>query len=173
MKKKILSGYDILIGWMLGVVILILLLLYGCTTTEYVSVPQQHTEHHWHTDSVHTTDSVIKETQITIMQLDSADMARYGIQLKAAERAWLVRTAELERQIQQMMQMSATRDTVRDTVTVVKEVEAKPAANADGNVDKLTWWQKTRINIANIILYVLAIVAVYYIGKSHLKRLLP
>ena len=171
MKKKILSGFDILIGWMLGVVILILLLFCSCTTTEYVAVPQQHTEHHWHTDSVHTTDSVIKETQITIIQLDSAEMARYGIQLKAAERAWLVRTAELQRQIQQMMQMSMTKDTVRDTVTVVKEVDAKPAVNEGGNGD-LTWWQQTRINIANIILYVLAIVAVYYIGKSHLKRLL-
>ena len=171
MKKKILSGYDILIGWMLGVVILILLIFCSCTTTEYVPVPQQHTEHHWHTDSIHQTDSIIRETQITIMQLDSAAMAKYGIQLQKAERAWLVRTAELERQIQQMMQMSTTRDTVRDTVTVVVEAQSKPDVDSDG--DSLTWWQQTRINIANIILYVLAIVAVYYIGKSHIKRLLP
>lgn len=143
-------------------------LMGSCTTERVVTVPQQHTEHHWHTDSVHTTDSLIKETTTTIMQLDSTAMAAYGIRLQAAERAWLVRTAELERQIARMEALSAVRDTVRDTVTVVVTAEPRPAEK-----ETLTWWQQTRIHLANIILYVLAIVAIYYIGKNHIKRLLP
>ena len=143
-------------------------LIGSCTTERVVTVPQQHTEHHWHTDSVHQTDSIIKETTTTIMQLDSAAMAVYGIRLQAAERAWLVRTAEIERQIEKMKALSAVRDTVRDTVTVV--VEAEPQHEEK---EELTWWQQTRIHLANIILYVLAIVAIYYIGKNYIRRIMP
>jgi hypothetical protein len=97
----------------------------GCKSTEYIPVVQTNTEHHWHTDSVHTADSVIRETQTTIVQLDSAEMARYGITLKQAERAWLIKTKELERQIQQLIQMSQMRDTVRDSIPVPYPVEVE------------------------------------------------
>ena len=164
------------VGCLQGVVFVLMMvaglafcaLMGSCTTERVVTVPQQHTEHHWHTDSVHQTDSIIKETTTTIMQLDSAAMAVYGIRLQAAERAWLVRTAELERHIARMEALSAVRDTVRDTVTVVVTAEPRPAEK-----ETLTWWQQTRIHLANIILYVLAIVAIYYIGKNHIRRLLP
>ena len=105
--------------------------LAGCKQTEYVPVVETHDVHHWHTDSIHHTDSVIKEKTTTIMQLDSAAMATYGIQLKSAERAWLVKTAELERQIERLMAMSATKDSVRDSipypVEVIKEVPRNPS----------------------------------------------
>ena len=67
-----------------------------------------------------------------------------------------MRTAERERQIEKMKALSAVRDTVRDTVTVVVTAEPRPAEK-----ETLTWWQQTRIHLANIILYVLAIVAIY------------
>ena len=86
------------------------------------------------------------------MQLDSAAMARYGIQLKSAERAWLVKSKELERQIQQLMQLSQTKDTVRDSipypVEVIKEVPAK-----------LSWWQ----GLVRLGYIALAIVIIYLI----------
>ena len=104
--------------------------LAGCKQTEYVPVVETHDVHHWHTDSVKQTDSVYHEKTTTIMQLDSAAMARYGIQLKSAERAWLVKTAELERQIERLMAMSATKDSVHDSipypVEVIKEVPREP-----------------------------------------------
>ena len=60
--------------------------------------------------------------------------------------------------------MNAQRDTVRDSipypVEVVKEVPAK-----------LTWWQQTRLHLANIVLWLLALLAVIYVGKKHLGRL--
>ena len=138
---------------------LICLLFGSCKSVEYVTVPEVHNEHHWHTDSVHQTDSIIRETQTTIMQLDSAAMARYGIQLKSAERAWLVKTQEMERQIQMLMQLTQQKDSVHDTIPkpypVIKEVPAE-----------LTWWQQTRLHIANILLWALLVIGVWWAIKK-------
>lgn len=117
------------------IIILLLCLLTSCTTTKYVPVETNHTEHHWHTDTIIQKDSVVKESMTTVMQLDSAQMAKYGIQLKNAERAWLVKSWELERQIEQLQKMSAIRDTVRDTIQVPCPVEKK-----------LTKWQQEKVN---------------------------
>jgi hypothetical protein len=108
-----------------------------------VPVESQHTEHHWHTDSVHTTDSVIMEKTTTVMQLDSAAMAKYGIELKNAERAWLVKTAELERQLQKLSSIKA--DTVRivDSIQVPVPVEKK-----------LTKWQQTCIDCGKLFMFI-------------------
>jgi len=94
------------------------LLMAACTTTQYVPVESIHTVEHHHTDSVHHTDSIIKERNTVVMQLDSATMARYGIQLKNAERAWLVRTAELEREISRLANIKADTVQVVDTIRV-------------------------------------------------------
>ena len=112
----------------------IVLLMYSCKT-EYIPVETSHTEHHWHTDSIIQKDSVVKESMTTVMQLDSAAMAKYGIQLKNAERAWLVKSWELERQIEQLQKLSAIRDTVRDTIQVPYPVEKK-----------LSKWQQTKVD---------------------------
>ncbi len=163
--KEDITMWRVLAGFLIGIAFTgLLMMCSSCTTTEYVAVPQQHTEHHWHTDSIHTTDSVICEKTTTIMQLDSAAMAAYGIQLKSAERAWLVKTAELERQIQQLMQLSATRDTVRDSIPYPVEVTKEVAA-------ELSWWQQTKIHIGGAVLWLLLIVAVVWIGKKHIKKL--
>ena len=129
--------------------------LCSCSTQQkIVPVPEIHEQHHWHTDSIHQTDSIIRETQTTIMQLDSAAMASYGIQLKSAERAWLVKSNELERQIQQLMQLSQTKDTVRDSipypVEVIKEVPAK-----------LSWWQGLLVRLGYIALAIVIIYLIY------------
>ena len=163
-KDRMLAGcmQGITFLIMIVVALLLCLLFSGCTTTKYVTVPQQHTEHHWHTDSVFQRDSVVKETLTTVMQLDSAEMSRYGIQLKSAERAWLVKTAELERQIQQLMQLSATRDTVRDSIPYPVEVPVEVPA-------QLTWWQQTRLHIANVVLYLLGFLALFFMVKRYFK----
>lgn len=136
------------------------LFLSSCKSVEYVAVPQQHTEHHWHTDSVHTTDSVIKEKETVVMMLDSVEMAKYGIQLKSAERAWLVKTAELEKQIARMSQMKADKDTVRDTITVIQQV---PHADTG-----MTWWKKVRMTLGDIAMMVLALLVLIWVTKRYL-----
>jgi energy-coupling factor transporter transmembrane protein EcfT len=107
--------------------------------TEYIPVETSHTEHLWHTDSVKEVDSVIHEKQTTIMQLDSAAMAQYGIQLKNAERAWLVKSWELERQIENLQRLTAIRDTIRDTISVPYPVEKKLSKWQQAKVDWGGW----------------------------------
>lgn len=135
---------------MIGLVVFLLLAacFSSCTTTEYVPIVETHDVHHYHTDSIHNTDSVIHEKETLIMQLDSAAMALYGIQLKSAERAWLVKTKELELQIQRLMEISATKDSVHDSIPVPYPVEKLVER-------ELTWWQKTQMYAGDVLLAVI------------------
>jgi hypothetical protein len=88
------------------------------------------------------------------MQLDSAQMAKYGIQLKNAERAWLVKSWELERQIEALQRLTAERDTVHDSIPVPYPVEKR-----------LTKWQQAKVDWggwALLILVILVVIAIYY-----------
>jgi len=162
MKQKNLNFWHIPLGMVIAVAFLALLMC-SCKSVEYVTVPQQHTEHHWHTDSVHTIDSVFNEKETVVMQLDSAEMARYGIQLKQAERAWLVRTKELERQIQQLMQQSQSRDTVRDSIPVPYPVEKL--------VEKqLSKGQMLRLAVGDIAIFGVCGVLVFFLVRLWLNR---
>ena len=149
----------------LGMVLALLAigLLCGCKSVEYVPVPEVHEVHHHHTDSVIQRDSVVKESLTTVMQLDSAAMAKYGIQLKAAERAWLVRTKELEREIERIMALrtdsTAKRDSIPYPVYVTKYVPAD-----------LTWWQRTRIYMGDALLFI--ILLLIGIGVMRLTKIL-
>lgn len=126
--------------------------LTACKETEYITVPEIHEVHHHHTDSIKQTDSVTVEKETVIMQLDSAAMAQYGIQLKSAERAWLVKTAELERRLQQLIENHTDtvheRDSVPYPVEVIKEVEVEKP---------LHWWQKALMFLGGAFIVVVAI----------------
>ena len=95
-----------LLGWLLS----------GCTTTKYVPVTETRTEHHWHTDSVKERDSTHTERETIIREVDSAAMAKYGVQMQANQRAWLVLQRETENRLRELEHMSANKDTVRDTI---------------------------------------------------------
>jgi hypothetical protein len=88
------------------------------------------------------------------MQLDSAAMAKYGIQLKSAERAWLIKTAELQRQIERLEAMSIQKDSVHDSipypVEVIKEVPVK-----------LSWWQGLLVRLGFCSLGIVIIYLIY------------
>lgn len=134
---------------------LIIGILNSCATKEkIVPVPEIHDHWHHHTDSIRTTDSIIHEKETTIMQLDSAAMATYGIRLKSAERAWLVKTAELQRQIERLEAMSIQKDSVHDSipypVEVIKEVPAK-----------LSWWQGLLVRLGYVSLIFVAVFVLY------------
>ena len=157
-----MSGLAYIIAMAIGV--LICSLFSSCTTTQYVPVTEQHTEHHWHTDSVKERDSVHTENTTIIRELDSAAMAKYGIQMQANQRAWLVLQREMENRLRELEHMTAQRDTVHDSIPAPFPVEVKVPA-------ELTWWQQTRIHLANILLYLILIVGIIYVGKKHIKRL--
>lgn len=136
---------------MLFIGLLLCALLGSCTTTKYVPVTETHTEHHWHTDSVKERDSTHTERNTIIRELDSAAMARYGIQMESNQRAWLVLQREMEQRLRELEHMTATRDTIRDSipypVEVIKEVPAE-----------LSWWQRMKMKVggAAMILCLLA-----------------
>ena len=138
-------------------------LLTGCTTTKYVTVPEVH--EHWHhsTDTIHMTDSIIDHQTTTIREVDSATMARYGIQMKDMQRAWLIETNRLQRELSELRQSHTDtihmRDSIPYPVEVVKEV-AKP----------LTWWQQARMYVGGIVIFGLIIFAVVKIIQRKMTR---
>ena len=145
----------------IGMMIVALAMLSSCTTTRVVTVPEVHEVIHHQSDTVIQKDSVIHEKETTIMQLDSAAMAKYGIQLKSAERAWLVKTTELEREIERLMAMSATKDSIHDSipypVEVIKEVPA----------------ELSKMQTGLIIIGIVALMALVLFIFFKLKRFLP
>ena len=144
--------------------LLICALFGSCTTTKYVPITETHTEHHWHTDSVKERDSVHTENTTVIRELDSAAMAKYGIQMESNQRAWLVLQREMENRLRELEHMTAQRDTVHDSIPVPYPVGKQVPA-------EMTWWQKARLHLANILLYLILIVGIIYVGKNHIKRL--
>lgn len=130
-------------------------ILIGCTTTKYVTMPEVHTEHHWHTDSVREVDSVQTERETIVRELDSAAMAQYGIRLQQAERAWLVLTREMESRMRELEHQVATRDTVHDSVPQPFPVYVETEVPAE-----LTWWQRARMKLGEVALWVIVAVVV-------------
>lgn len=141
--------------------------LYSCTTTKYVTVPEVH--EHWHhsSDTIRQTDSIIDRQMTTIREVDSATMAQYGIQLKDMQRAWLIETNRLQRELSELRQ--AHTDTIheRDTIPRPYPVEVEVPA-------QLTWWQQTRIHLADVLLWLIGLCCLIYILRWLIhKKLLP
>jgi hypothetical protein len=73
----------------------------------------------------------------------------------------------MENRLRKLEHMTAQRDTVRDSIPVPYPVEKTV------KVEKpLTWWQQTRLHMANIMLVLLAIFAGYKLWKYR-KKILP
>jgi hypothetical protein len=145
---------------------LLMAILSSCTTTKYVTVPEVH--EHWHhsTDTIRQTDSIIDHQTTTIREVDSATMAQYGIQMKQMQWAWLIETNRLQRELSELRQSHTDtiheRDSIPYPVEVVKEVPAQ-----------LSWWQQARLHLANILLYLLAVVAIIFVGRKYLRKVNP
>lgn len=129
----------------------------SCTTTKYVPVQQQHTEHHWHTDSVKERDSVHTENTTIIREVDSAAMAKYGIQMESNQRAWLVLQREMENRLRELEHMTAQRDTIHDSIPKPYPVEVVKTKTTG-------WWA-----FWGLIVAIVAIGIILTIGK--IKRL--
>ena len=125
--------------------ILLCALLSGCTTTKYITVPEYHTD----------TLRQVTVRHDSVMVHDSIHVSEKGDTIKIER--W--HTQYRDRIVRDTIYQSK-RDSIPYPVEVVKEVPAK-----------LTWWQQTRLHMANIVLWLLALLAVIYVGKKHLARL--
>lgn len=146
----------------IAVGLLLCALLGSCTTTKYVTVPEVH--EHWHhsTDTIHQTDSIIDRQTMTIREVDSATMAQYGIQMKQMQTAWLIQTDRLQRELSELRQARTDTIHVRDSIPVPYPVEVEKP---------LTWWQQTRIHIANIILWLIGLMGLIWLIGRRKNRL--
>ena len=147
-EERLKAGCFQLVG-IVGTIIVALLIcaLFGsCTTTQYVPVPEYHTDtvriSHNTRDSIYLHDSTyIKENGDTML------IERWHTQWR-------------DRIVRDTIYQSK-RDSIPYPVEVIKEVPSQ-----------LTWWQQARIHLANILLYLLLIVGIIYVGKKHIKRLM-
>jgi len=143
------------------VTVVVLCCISSCTTTKYVPVVETHTEHRWHTDSVKERDSTHTERETIIREVDSAAMARYGIQMQANQRAWLVLQREMENRLRELEHMTAQRDTVRDSIPVPYPVTEYVERKMSG-IDKFL-----------IATGILSIISILIFAVYKLRRFLP
>lgn len=139
--------------------VMLALSMCSCTTTQYVPVIEHKTEHHWHTDSVKERDSTHTERETIIREVDSAAMARYGIQIQANQRAWLVLQREMENRLRELEHRAAQRDTVHDSIPVPVEVEKQVPA-------ELTKWQRFRLWFANIVMALMGVAFAVWVWRT-------
>lgn len=123
------------------VIVACLVTFCGCKEMQYIPVETIKTEYKHITDTVHHTNSVIDRQTTVIREVDSAMMAQFGIQLKAAERAWLIQNDRLQREIERLKE--AHTDTVfkTDSIQVPVPVERK-----------LTKWEKVCLDYGKLMM---------------------
>lgn len=120
---------------------IVLFFMSGCRTVyQPYPVPEVHTEHHYHTDSVSHTDSIIDHQTTIIREVDSLTMAQYGIRLVNAEKAWLIQSDKLYKEIEKL------RSNRRDSVVVHDSIPVPYPVEVIKEVEKpLKQWQKALI----------------------------
>lgn len=64
--------------------------LLGSCRTKYVSVPEYHREYVHRTDNLLRTDTVREREWMTVREVDSAQLAEMGLQLRGLKNAYLV-----------------------------------------------------------------------------------
>lgn len=131
-------------------IVIILLFCYGCTTTRYVPVIE------------HRTDTV----QITRQQRDSIWLhdSIYMHEYVQGDTTFILRDRWHTKYIESISHDTtyiSKRDTIPQPYPVEVEVEKK-----------LTWWQKFRLSIANLILGFLLIWCVAFGLKTYWKKFL-
>ena len=135
----------------------------SCRSVKYVTVPEVHTEYKHLVDTIIKNDSVIVNDQVVVREVDSAALAAYGIKLANKEKAWLIERNNMQRTINQLRETKLDSVYVHDSIPVpVPEIKEVPA--------DLTWWQTLRLHIANIVLYLLGILAIIFGYKLYKRK---
>ena len=132
---------------MIFIGLLLCALLGSCKSVEYVPAIEHHT------DTLIQT-KIVKDS---VYLKDSTHVSEKGDTVKIEH--W--RTEFVKKEVHDTIYISKT-DTIPQPYPVEKEVPAE-----------LTWWQQTRLHLANILLWLAAICAIIYIGKKHINSILP
>lgn len=93
----------------------------GCRT-QYVTVPEVHTVVQHTTDTVVRVDSVLDRETLVVREVDSATLAQYGIVMEDMQRAWLVESKRLQRELTALREARTDTLVVRDSIPYPVEV---------------------------------------------------
>ncbi len=118
-------------------------LMGSCTTTKYIPVPEYHTD----------TLMVTKHQHDSIWMHDSIHVWEGSDTVKIEK--W--HTKYVLNEIHDTLYQSKT-DSIPYPVEVPVEVPAQ-----------LSWWQQTRLHIANVLLYLLGFLALFFMVKRYFK----
>lgn len=139
--------------------ILTLLSLTGCKTVRYVPVPEYHTLYKTRVDTVQRWDSVRDVQWMTVREVDSAQLATLGIQIKGLKNALLIERNKLLQKISNEKTHKVDTIMQRDSIPVPYPVE-KP----------LTKWQQWKIDLGGwamgVVAAVLVILVVLKVAKT-------
>ena len=163
MKKYMNNERSAYIGCgysLVGIILLLIaaLFLSGCKTVKYVPVSEVHEHWHHQTDTIMRTDSIIDHHQTIIREVDSATMAQYGIELKQMQRAWLIESNRLQKQLSELMQSHTDTIIERDTIPMPYPYEVEVPA-------QLSWWQQTRIHLGELLIAMILAIVGWWVYK--------
>ena len=146
------------------VLLVVIVLLFASCSKNIVQPKEPEIPTNTHTEYIHTTDTVLKVDSIIdrqtliIREVDSLTMARYGIQLKNMEKAWLVESDKLYREIERLRQSKSDTVTAHDTIHVPYPVEVTKEVPAE-----LNHWQRFKMKMGMLFLLELLLALVYVI----------
>ena len=115
---------QIVVAFMLAMTFLALLMLQGCRT-KYVSVPEYHKEYINRTDSFFHTDTIKEKEWMTIREVDSAQLAELGIQLRNIKNAYLIERNKNKERNNTTLKAKADTIIKTDSIRVPYPVERK------------------------------------------------
>ena len=132
----------------------VLMSLTGCKTVKFVPVPEYHTLYKTRADTVWRMDSVRDVQWMTIREVDSAQLAALGIQIKGLKNALLIERNKLLQQISNEKTHKVDTVMLRDSIPVPYPVEKR-----------LTKWQRWKMDLGGWAMGVAAVLVVLFVVR--------
>ena len=156
MDKHVFSIYYGCTTFVIAFIIFMALALVGCTTTEMVPVPEVHEYYHHTADTLRQTDSTYHYETTIIRELDSAQMAAYGIQMNAMQKAFLIQNDRLKQEVSRLMEHHVDTMIVHDSVPVTVPIYIK----------RQSAWENVTSHLRDVILLLIFISLALWIWRT-------
>ena len=138
-----------------------LMSLAGCKTVKFVPVPEYHTLYKTRVDTVQRWDSVRDVQWMTVREVDSAQLAALGIQIKGLKNALLIERNKLLQQISNERTHKVDTIMQRDSIPVPYPVEKQ-----------LTKWQRWKMDAGGWAMGAVAVFVVLFVVRLFKIRII-
>lgn len=139
----------------------VLMSLTGCKTVKFVPVPEYHTLYKMRVDTVQRWDSVRDIQWMTVKEVDSAQLAALGIQLKGLKNALLIERNKLLQKISNEKTHKVDTVMQRDSIPVPYPVEKQ-----------LTKWQRWKMDLGGWAMGVAAVLVILVVVRLFKIRII-